>query len=372
MNKSYLFLFLIGLCLSGCNKAPKQVIIIDVDEAISRFDTISIEINSDLMGKYERWSISQDKMFVAYHHLLHKIDVFDLSKNEFSHSINLEREGPNGILFVNDVLKIGNEFLIDGNNFFYRINQGGLITSKKDLRELQIDGYTFQSKSPGPQIGNFNEISIDYEKQCVYKPIYKYLDNGVLDFKSPFMCSIDIADWKVVVFEIEYPQLFIENYPNIGFLGSSYLHANEDLFICQFPGLNTIFTYKKGNKTSMAYEPEIFNKNSMNIKLDDYGTDPFWAEVKGRKLSPRYLNIKYDHRYNSYFRMHKTRAKSDDMFDADYFLVKMNNNFETVAQYNLGNIFSPLFHVLDGEVYFAPQDINQDALHFLKLYRIKS
>ena len=371
MYKSYLFLFFMGICLSGCNKEPKQVIIIDMDEAISRFDTISIEINSDLMGKYERWSISKDKMFVAYHHLLHKIDVFDLSKNIFSYSINLEREGPNGILFVNDVMKIGDEFFIDGNNYFYRITQGGLITSKKDLKGLQIDGYSFHAKSQGPQIGNYSEISIDYEKQCVYKPIYKYLENGALDFKSPFMCSIDIADWKLVVFELEYPQLFIENYPDIGFLGGGYLLRNEDLLICQFPGLNTIFTYKKGNNRSKAYEPEIFNKNPMIIKLDDYGSDSFWAEVNGRELSPRFLNIKYDNSTNSYFRMHKTKAKSDDIFDADYFLVKMNNKFETVAQYNLGNIFSPLFQIHDGEVYFAPQDINQDALHFLKLYRIK-
>ena len=101
----------ISFVLASCEEdGSVKINLVPKKEVLELIDTISFEIDSELMGKYEVWTISDDNYFVAYHHLLHKIDVFSLSNQKFSFSVKLDNQGPHGVVPIDKVVKIQDEF----------------------------------------------------------------------------------------------------------------------------------------------------------------------------------------------------------------------------------------------------------------------
>ncbi len=372
MNNYIRFTIFCLTVMSGCgNHSTKEIKSVSTIKFINLIDTISIEIQADLLGKYLHWTISDDNFFVAYNHHLHRIDVFSLDQMSFNHSIQLYKRGPNGISSVGDVLKIGDNYIIDSGSYYYRISKEGSVINKIAHKEFNIskNGYIFYQKGPG--FSNFEDISLDKENNCIYRPIYKYQEDGDIDFSSLFMCSINFVNWTSGIIQIKYPETFVESYLETVFLGDGNMLRNGHLLIFNFPGANEVYVYNTITQQLKTHDPFILNRNKMKINLSDYSNDAFLANFYGQQLSPRYLGIKYNGTNNTYYRMHKTKARGENMFDTDYFLIKMDSNFNTVAQYKLGDNFSPIFQIHNGYLYFAPQAVDEDALYNLKLYKIK-
>ena len=371
----YKYLCQVIFCLTlinGCrDNSTEGIKSIGTKEFMELIDTISIEINAELLGKYPHWTISYDNYFVGYNYHLHRIDVFNLDQSSFSHSIQLDKRGPNGISSVGYVIKIGDEYLVEGGLFYYRISIDGSIISKIAFKDFDLskDGYLFYQKGPG--LRNYKDLSLDLENNCIYQPVYKYREDGSIDFSSFFMCSVDYINWTSAIIRVKYPEEFVKSYAENSFLGGGHMLRIDHFLVFNFPGSNEVYEYDTKTFHLRIYDPIILNKSEMIINIGDYGNDSFEANFTGQMFSPRYLAVKYNAKGKNYYRLHKTKAKKDDMSDANYYLIKMNCSFKTVAQYNLGDLFSPIFQIHRGYLYFAPQIVDEDALHTLKLYRIK-
>lgn len=363
--------FIFGLMLIySCGQNPAaKIMSVRTKEFLEMVDTISIEINADLLGKYARWAISEDNYLVAYNHWLHKIDIFDLEQKIFSHSIQLDKRGPNGISSVGHVIKIGDEYFIKGGYFYNRISKEGAIISKKAIKDFSPsqDGYIFFQKGVG--IRNFYELSSDIMNFCIFQPIYKYQESGAIDFSSSFMCSIDVFHWTTNLIKVNFPELVVKSFPKTGFLGDASMLRNGHVLVFNFPGGNEVYAYDTISQYLTIHDPIILNRDEMKIDIRDYGNDNFYASANGQRLSPRYLGVRYNAHSNTYYRLHKTKGES--ISEANYSLIKMDSNFNTLIQYNLGDLFNPIFQMHDGYLYFAPRVVNEDALYNLKLYRIK-
>jgi hypothetical protein len=367
----YQVVFSILVILSCERKPSEKILTYNTKNFIDLVDTISIDIDGEMLGKYERWTISDDNYFVGFNHLLYRIDVFSLEKMSFSHSIQLNKRGPNGLSSVGDVLKIGNEYIIIGGTRFYRVSDNGMVITKAVFKDSKLskEGYILEMK--GPRIYNFRDISLDAERKCIYKNIYKYQEDGNIDFSSFFICTINLAEWTIDPIKLLYPRRYVDSWPETGFLGEGYILRNGDLFIYNFPGGNEVYSYNTQTQKQKVHEPTILNHNDMKIALSDYGNDDSRSNLDAQVLSPRFLGVKYHNQSNTYYRIHKTKAKGENMFDADYFLIKMDRNFNTLAQFDLGKKFSPIFQINAGYLYFAPRTVGNDALYTLKLYRLK-
>ncbi len=373
MNKYTYYLLFSHFVIYGCgNNSAEKIQVFSKAEFIQMVDTISIEITSDLLGKYGRFTISEDNYFVGVNHFFNCIDVFSLDKRTFSHSIQFEKRGPNGIPGIGNVIKIGDEYIIKSGSYYYRVSREGLIIKKISLKDSDFfkNGYVYNTKGKGPNTVNFTEISHDIERQCVFKQLYKFREDGNIDTSSYFMCSIDLADWTTDLIKVKYPEPYVESFPKTGFLGDGQMLRNGHFLIFNFPGGNEVYAYDTITQHLAIHDPFIHNRNEMKIDIGDYGNDYDRARLIGQMNSPRYLGVKYNAYSNTYYRVHKTKARKNKMFDVDYFLIKMDSNFNTIAQYNIGDLFYT-FQIHDGYLYFAPKDIDKDALHTLKLCRMK-
>ncbi len=374
MSKYTLYLLFSLFVIFGCgNNSTEKIQVFSKEEFIDMVDTISIAINPDLLGKYGRFHISDDNYLVGYNRFLHRIDVFNLDQRSFSHSIQLDYKGPNGIPSAGDVFKIGDEYIIRSNPFHYRISENGSVIGKITIRDSALikDGY--RSGMGGARIVNFRETSVDIERQCIFKQLYKFQEDIReainIDSTAYFMCSIDLVNWTTDIIKLKYPKPYVESFPQAGYLGDGSMLRVGQLFVFNFPGGNEVYAYDTITKRLKVHNPVITNRSEMKIDISDYGNSYRKARFNGQRFSPRYLGMKYDALSNTYYRVHKTKAR-ENIDDADFFLIKMDSNFNTIAQYNIGNLFY-LFQIHDGYIYFPVKDVDKDALYNLKLCRIK-
>jgi hypothetical protein len=364
------------LVLVGCEKYPSGTIIsVSKEEVIELMDTIAIDIDADLMGQYVAWSISDDNCFVAYHHSLHKIDVFNLSDQKFSYSIRLDNQGPHAVVPLGDVVKIKNEFFVISGLYYYRISPDGFVVDKKIYSDLNISKEGYFSSQRGPRMMGYSYFSFDREQGGFFQPIYKYMEDGVLDFSAYFMSFIDYTTWESTYVPVYYPALFLEAHTKSIALGDANMIRTGSSLIFNFPCANEVFEYNTLSKNLKAYTPEILNKEEMMIDIREYGDDML-SQTNAQMLSSRYLPVKYDKKNNVYYRLHKSKVEGRfengaNMFDASFFLIKMDSNFNMLAQYNLGSMFNPKYEVHDGYLYFSPKEVDESAFHSLRIYRMK-
>jgi len=359
----YLIILLICLpSIYGCRQNPTEgVKSVTTNEFIQLVDTISIEINADLLGDYYYWTISKDNYLVGYNRFLHQIDVFNLDKEIFSHSVKLSKRGPNGILSSTYVLKTEDEYILGDGLAYYRITDEGTIIKKALRSDLtpSKEGFLFFSKRMASR--NYDDFSIDKDRNYIYQPIYRYEDNSI-DFSSFFMCYIDYVNWTSDVVEITYPESYVKSYTETSFLGDGCMLRNGRSMVFNFPGSNEIYVFDTVSQNTKVYDPFISNNQEMQISY-----------TKNRSIGhhPRFLSVKYNAKNNSYYRLHKTQAKGKNFSETDYFLIKMDSNFNTVVQYKLGSLFAPNYRIHKGYLYFTAKDVDKDALYNLKLYRVK-
>ncbi len=372
MTKYLFYLFFCLFVIYGCRQKPAEGIkLVSKAEFTALVDTISIKINAEQLGKYGSFKISDDNYLGGYNRFMYCLDFFSLDQRSFSHSVQLEKRGPNGISSVVDWHKIGDEYFIKSGYFLNRISKDGTIISKKAIKDLEVskDGYMFFQKGPG--IRNFDERSSDMKNFSIFQPIYKYQEDGSINLSSYFMCSIDVIHWTTNLIKVNFPELVVESFPKTGFLGDASMLRKDHVLVFNFPGGNEVYTYDTIRERLTIHDPIIINRNEMKIDIGDYGNDSFNASAYGQMYSPRYFGVKYDAKNNTYYRIHKTKARGESMFDADFFLIKMDSNFNTLVQYNLGRLFNPKFQIHNGDLYFTSSSVDKDALYHLKLYRIK-
>jgi hypothetical protein len=374
MSKYNTLLLIHLVIIFGCSqKQNEEIKLVSTAEFIDRVDTVSIAITPEQLGKYGSFHISKDNYYVAYNRFKHCIDIFDLGQKTYSHSVQLEDQGPNYVPKGASVHKSGHEFLLSGVHDYYRVSRDGIVIGKISLREGELEKEGYRSGFGGANIANFRSLSVDVEKQIVYKQLYKFIEGATdikkIDSTAYFACSIDLANWTTKLIMIKYPKPYVQSFAKTGFLGDASVLKVGHKFVFNFPGRNEIYTYDNTTKLLKVHNPVITNRNEMKIDIGDYGDDYLKAAFMGQRLSPRYLAVKYDLHNNVYYRIHKTKAKSKRMFDTEYFLIKMDSDFRTITEYNIGDLFHT-FQIHDGYLYFPIKDVDKDALNTLKVCRV--
>jgi hypothetical protein len=365
------WIFGILILISCTDKPVKEVRIVNQEELLNLVDTISIAINEEQLGQYQNIHIYEDNLIVGYNRFLHRFDVFNLETRMFSHFVQLDKKGPNRIPSVLFFIKINDDYIIKSGHFLSRVSSDGIIISKKPIEELEIskEGYTLQFR--GMETLDYKKNSSRITSDFFIQPAYKYSADGDIDLSSYFMCTINYKDWASGIIEVQYPDEYVELHQKTGFLGSGHMIRNKHLLIYNFPVSNKVYVYNTKKQDLVIHDPVIQNRNDMKFDTNEIGGNPKFAQLSGQMFLPRYLGVEYDENNHTYYREHKSKARNNNIFQADYYLIKMDSNFNTIVQYNLGTLFRPRFQLHDGYLYFTPRDIDEEALHTLKLYRLK-
>ena len=148
------------LAIIGCDNIPDpQAIECDssIDSSINiKIDTLTINIDNPQLTNYDIFSVWKASI-VCYNEIIHALDIFDLQKQQFVKSIQLDDEGPNGIGRISaiDIMDLDN-FIILTENLIFKISKEGKVLERITIN----DGITDT---------NFNKYFIHVEDNSLFK-----------------------------------------------------------------------------------------------------------------------------------------------------------------------------------------------------------
>ncbi len=311
------------------------------------------------------------ELLYTYDYQKDRLQVFNLSKMEFSRVIDWEKSGSKAI-------KGGRfNFLGDDTIIFAKPHEVYLMNHRGD----KIHQYRYSTELSSIKVKN-----IDYSKytliprgQTLYNPSsklsYFYLFRKISPTKSEFYNQPVFAavDWKKgevkEYLSFTYPKrlkLEDEVY-DIGAL-TPYLLMHNDTLIYNFPCSSDIYFYDLKTKKGSFIEADskFTPKYSQTIPLNEYEN-----QENHKKFIDFYLDYRelyYDSYRQLFYRVHHIVEKnsSKDKLPMKVYLTVFNRNFDILTEIEIEESVYPMPYIFKQGVLFKLNDpIDEDNLYFV-------
>lgn len=318
---------------------------------------VDIEIPTHCLNNYISFTVSENKnqlYFYGYNYLYHRIDLFDIIKGSYIKSIDLEKEGPNGVGNVNDFTILPNGYIIIVNfKTLSVLDQNGFLIEKIDLLGTEIQFRDFDYQSEFFMFRERHDLYFNPESNNMVLPIgslnpFTY-DHSIFGF-------INLKDKSFRKTNIQFPDDYLKDF--YGMYSYFNLSHNDGKYIYSFP-ISSDFYELKTDGTSIkvqGYDSKIITKpinpsdKSDKNKLIDHLYD---AEYYGKTI--------YDQKTDSYFRILKTIDKNTN--EVKRYIEQINEK-GTNGRYQIPNNFSTNLFVNSGKVYLMELDKSEKLLSF--------
>ncbi len=120
---------IMAVCMMSCSSTQEQKQ--TVSAGVLEYDSLSIPIDYPYLGFYYKLEYyrNEGNLYLAgYNHLMHSIEMFDLTNRQAIQSYELEPEGPNAVL--NNQIS---DFLVNDSLFVFRGFRNDVkVLSRKD------------------------------------------------------------------------------------------------------------------------------------------------------------------------------------------------------------------------------------------------
>jgi len=313
----------------------------------------------------------------------HCIEFYDWDTGMLTHSVNYEKEGPNGIVTLGGYFLKGQDSIFVFTNgsdpgAFYLTNKNGEIINKYRVKNLS-DKYPFDPLSP---MSNINSTVAQLNDSIVLIPSsfsYYGVNNQEVMANLSLLAKANLVTGKFEPIPLYYPVFYnSDDKPVYEFF--SFIE-NEGRYIFSFIYSNDIYysddlkTLHKVNVTSRYIGNKAFITNS---------NEDNWNMKKNINL-PRYRSFYYDPKNKSYYRFFQPGEEWDQ--ERDYFnqglypkrfsVIIMNRDFKVIGETLLpqDKYVASMSFMTENGLYISSSNINdpscdEDYLKF-ELFTIK-
>lgn len=378
LTKMIIQTWLYGSMLCACNGERKQnVSDYNETEDLVRIENYSVNVTDDCVQIYEgsncraiTANIADTDYMIAYSLPLHTIDLIALDSTNVFKQIQLEKEGPNGIIDVKGIFHTGNDFVLRTATGFCRVNEKGFIESKWNMQDFLSKNPEYTERFPEQEMffSLYHFMGFDEKEGLVAIPFYKReKTNG--EYAARILI-LSCQNWQIVEdVSIRYPQ-YLNEEEYLGNMGEIYpLPYGNDKLIYNFPASTDVFVFDRKTKSTQTYSIETKYTESYFHKKDE----------ENRGISGTcFLPLRYDPYRHCFWRMQqKPRPKEGGKINHRSFSVtRISSNFEHIGEYKIPegkNISSFSILFTDDKVlfpYLGGEYIGLDNMAFygLKLY----
>ena len=364
MKKHVWMAFIMVISMMSCSSPEGQKR--TVSAGVLEYDSLSIPIDYPYLGFYYQTAYYQEGKnlyWAGYNHMLHSIEVFDLTNRCTVQSFELEPEGPNGIL-KNQMSK----FSMNDSLFVFECFRLGIkVLSRKDgtLRKTIVplsEEEDFQLNYRGGMDANYSGgFGMRWNGECLVMPIFA--KNGQ-KMDDAFALSVNLRTSEIENLPLAYPDVIKDELGKYGSLTCPFLTVGEDRIVYNFAYSSRVYVYGKetgeveafdmrSNATPNQSEPKDANIKQRNFKKN--------FEYERKTL--RFGEVYYDKTSDTYVRMH--HAERAEMFGEqnNYLIVRRCKTGETL-EYELPKDFSTRYFVTNGHAYFLLKNKDDVCLRF--------
>lgn len=347
-------------CSSG--NGQKQT----VSAGVLEYDSLSIPIDYPYLGFYHQtahYKSGNTLYWAGYNHMLHSIEVFDLSRRSTVCSFELEPEGPNGIqrnmmekfamndsLFVSYCYSLGIKVLsrVDG-----KMRNTIFPFSAEEDYQLHFRGSLDAAYSDG--------FGMRWDGESLVMPVFA--KNGQ-KMDDAMALSLDIESSKWEKLPLAYPDVMKDDLGKYGSLTSPFLTVGEDRIVYNFPYSSQVYVFMKetgevqtffmnSNATSNRAEPKDANIKARNFR----------ENFEYERMTLRFGAVYYDKMSDAYVRMH-FGAREEMFGEQDAYLMVYKCKTGEMMEYELPEHLSTRYFVVDGCVYIQLKNSDDTHLRF--------
>lgn len=350
MNKLLILLFVI-LC-SSCSRVNNNV-----DKTMVVYDSISVPIDFPFISDYVQIHpyVNGDTLFMlGYNHLMHSLDLIDMSTGKKHKSIELEKEGDNGVYNVNSISGSQGNFAVMELAGLKWLSSDGEVLKNIPLLEfvdsITSNSYSLMNKGLSP--GNYIGFAYSVETQSCFLPMASL--KNVDSKKISIGLMADLSNGCCRMLECSYPAPYDKNYSNLGtFSRAQFSVMDADRIIFNFYGSSRFWIYN--TKTS-----ELVEKDMPSSYTENEAKYPNSSEslLEDEYTSLRFRPVHYIPSLKSFVRIHHA-AKKDlkDMSNKRY-LMYMGENGNKLVEYMMPPSFNERYFVHNTSLYFLLKGSN--------------
>ena len=349
--------------LMACSPSQEQKQTISA--GVLEYDSLSIPIDYPYLGFYYRISCYQEgrNLYCAgYNHLMHSIEVFDLTNRRTVQSYVLEPEGPNAVQ-KNQI----SDFVMNDSLFVFRGYRNDVkVLSRKDgtllktiVTFLPEDNYKLNYR--GARDGSYGGLEMRWDEGKIVTPLFTKQTQTMAD---KLALSVDLTTEKAEILSLSYPEEMKEDLGCYGSLTFPNFTTSEDRWVYNFANSSRVYIYEKrtgkvqvldmkSNATPNKAFPVDSNLKERNLRKS--------AEYESTTL--RFGSVYYDETADVYVRMHY--AGKEKIFDdrKSYLMIHRCKTGETL-EYEMPEELSAKYFVSDGRLYIELKNHDDVCLRF--------
>jgi len=256
---------------------------------------VCIPVDSARLSAYKPFSIYEselDTFFIGYNKHLHSLDLFSLSKKNFLYSVFLEKDGPDAVKELMDILPLGlDSILVLGEHELCVIDRNGNKTWKKGIN-MSVYGKSFDSLRLYAET-KFKPF-IGSKPNILHLEVYDFLHS----FKSRefyfgnLEARFNLENGRISLLPISYPKEYQVITGNYGFLNFPSRINIGDTSVYVFPVIPRLLVLLPDGKINEIHIKSRFHTSDAEL-LPRKEDDPIRLMAHMVK-SPFYDNLVYD------------------------------------------------------------------------------
>ena len=355
---------LMASLLMACSSENKQAETISA--GVLKYDSLTIPIDYPCLGFYYQTAHYKDGntlYWAGYNHLLHSIEVFDLTNRKTMASYELEPEGPNAI-----TKNQFSCFLMNDSMFVFRGYRNELkLLSRKDGKLLKTiftlspeDEYQLQYR--GVLNGEYSRgFIMRWDGENVVTPLFA--KNGQ-KMHDPLFLSLNLRTSETERLPLSYPESMEGDLNKYGSLTCPFFTMSEDRLVYNFAYSSQVYVAMKGTDEVQTF--------AMNSNATPNRSDTKDGNIERRDImrnfdyeenTLRFSQVNYDKQADVYLRTHyASREKMTAVRDSYLMVYKCRTG--KMLEYELPEEVTTRYFVVDGYAYFQLKNSEDSHLYF--------
>lgn len=372
-------LFVFCLILLGCQKSLKTETKYNDSSVLKlEVDSIGIPLDSISLASYPSatfiYSSGCRTAMYAFNTKTWMIDVFDLNNKCLSDHIKLDKEGVDGVPYINNIQVLSSDSIVCFNeNGFLILDGRGKVINRVAMTYSGTDCVgNFEN-------GSFTQSYYDKNQNKVYGRIITSKEPYPYPAEQPLFAEYDITSRKWEFMPVTLPPFMEKYWQQMGQNRHLSMWINDDRICYNFSCFSDVFVYTMSERKvrSAGGESRLVHSEISPYTGDLQNEQARWEHWIN---SPAFYVPVYDKYKNRYYRIQVGKLNKETVgkptpYDKEIVVAVFNGDLEMIAEFRLENYkYNFLFFGVDKEGLIVggnnPKDVAIDYEQ-MKLYRLR-
>ena len=357
MMKSFVFL-LISVFLFSCS--GKQTVNTD---KLTVYDSISVSIDYPILSQYIKlvpYSKGDTIYVTGYNYFEHSIDFVNLGNGE-NFILSLQREGPDGVLPVQDYCFVENKIVCKDESGVVTLAMDGRVLNRLPIKELTEPTDKYSVRPLGFSLSNY--MYLNSRENKVFIPLSPIKKADAVHIGKIYDVSLN----RLEFFPPCYPPEVIDYTQYLGGLSIPDINMyGIGKIVYNFPFCSQVYLYNMETSQSEVFDirsSTIYN----NIDFEEWKGIDAVEKSKKELYMPRFGRVYYSSTMKKFYRIHFAAKEEGVGKLRKTYLMIFDENANSIQEYLLPSQFSEQYFFLHDTLYFACRNSNDTSLNIARI-----